>query len=102
MPTDIQYVSDAMAERSPVRLQQGIWIDSARLAAAGLKDALEVTVLPGEIRIRSAASCQSEDPEAAGAVEEAYPLIDESFRENWEAPGMEDYDRYEELRGRSG
>jgi hypothetical protein len=90
-----------MADRSPVTLQQGIWIDSARLAAAGLKDSLEVTVLPGEIRIRSAASCPSEGPDAAGEVEAAYPLIDESFREDWDAPGMEDYDRYDEIRGRS-
>ena len=29
---------------------------------------------------------------------EAYPLIDETFREGWEAPGMADYDRYDELK----
>ena len=98
MPTETQYITDAMLERSPVTLQHGIWIDNRRLAAAGLKDALEITILPGEIRIRSAASCQIEDPDAAGEVEETYPLIDESFREDWESPGMEDYDRYEEFR----
>lgn len=27
-------------------------------------------------------------------MEDAYPLIDETFREGWEAPGMADYDRY--------
>jgi hypothetical protein len=27
-----------------------------------------------------------------------YPLIDETFREGWEAPGMADYDRYDELK----
>jgi len=27
--------------------------------------------------------------------QDAYPLIDESFREGWEAPGMRDYDDYE-------
>ena len=84
MPTELQNLSDTMEERSPVTLQQGIWIDSRRLAAAGLKDALEITILPGEIRIRSAASGQIEDPDAAGEVEETYPLIDESFREDWE------------------
>jgi hypothetical protein len=36
-----------------------------------------------------------ESVDAATGIEETYPLIDESFREDWEAPGMEDYDRYE-------
>ena len=27
-------------------------------------------------------------------IEAAYPLIDETFREGWEVPGMADYDRY--------
>jgi hypothetical protein len=31
-------------------------------------------------------------------IAEAYPLIDETFREGWEAPGMADYDHYEELK----
>jgi hypothetical protein len=31
-------------------------------------------------------------------MEDAYPLIDEAFREGWEAPGMSDYDRYNELK----
>ena len=31
-------------------------------------------------------------------IESAYPLVDETFREGWEAPGMQDYDRYEELK----
>jgi hypothetical protein len=30
-------------------------------------------------------------------LEATYPLVDETFREGWEAPGMEDYDRYDEL-----
>jgi hypothetical protein len=29
-------------------------------------------------------------------MEASYPLIDETFREGWEAPGMADYDRYDE------
>jgi hypothetical protein len=29
---------------------------------------------------------------------QAYPAIDEAWREGWDAPGMSDYDRYEELR----
>ena len=29
-------------------------------------------------------------------MEAAYPLIDETFREGWEAPGMADYERYDE------
>ncbi len=28
----------------------------------------------------------------------AYPLIDETFREGWEALDMVDYDRYDELK----
>ena len=31
-------------------------------------------------------------------IEDAYPLIDETFREGWEVPGMADYDRYDELK----
>ena len=31
-------------------------------------------------------------------IEDTYPLIDETFREGWEAPGMADYDRYDELK----
>jgi hypothetical protein len=30
--------------------------------------------------------------------EDVYPLIDETFREGWEAPDMADYDRYDELK----
>jgi hypothetical protein len=30
-------------------------------------------------------------------IEDTYPLIDETFREGWEAPGMADYDRYDAL-----
>ena len=29
---------------------------------------------------------------------QAYPAIDEAWRDDWEFPGMEDYDRYEEHR----
>ena len=32
------------------------------------------------------------------AMQDAYPLIDETFREGWEALGMADYDRYDELK----
>ena len=31
-------------------------------------------------------------------MEAAYPLIDETFQEGWDAPGMADYDRYDELK----
>jgi len=31
-------------------------------------------------------------------IEDAHPLIDETFREGWEAPGMADYDQYDELK----
>jgi hypothetical protein len=30
-------------------------------------------------------------------LEATYPLLDEVFREGWEALGMADYDRYDEL-----
>ena len=33
-------------------------------------------------------------------LEATYPLLDEAFREGWEAPGMADYDRYDELKPR--
>jgi hypothetical protein len=33
-------------------------------------------------------------------VEATYPLLDETFRAGWEAPGMADYDRYDELKPR--
>ncbi len=32
------------------------------------------------------------------ATEESYPLIDETFKAGWEAPGMADYDRYDEFK----
>jgi hypothetical protein len=31
-------------------------------------------------------------------IEDAYPLLDETFRQGWDAPGMADYDRYDELK----
>ena len=31
-------------------------------------------------------------------IEDTYPLIDETFKEGWEAPGMVDYDRYDEFK----
>ena len=31
-------------------------------------------------------------------IEAAYPLIDETFQEGWEAPGMADDDQYDELK----
>jgi hypothetical protein len=31
-------------------------------------------------------------------IQDAYPLLDETFREGWDAPGMSDYDRYDELK----
>ena len=43
-----------MAERAAVTLQHGIWIDRQELADAGLRDQLEITIEPGEIRIRAA------------------------------------------------
>jgi hypothetical protein len=33
-------------------------------------------------------------------IEAAYPIIDEAFQEGWDAPGMEDYDRYDEMKKR--
>ena len=33
-------------------------------------------------------------------IEDAYPLLDETSREGWDAPGMADYDRYDELKHR--
>jgi hypothetical protein len=31
-------------------------------------------------------------------IQDVYPLLDETFREGWDAPGMSDYDRYDELK----
>ena len=87
-----------MAEQAAVALQQGIWIDQRRLAEAGLRDPFEIIVQAGEIRIRSAEPREAAGSEMSCEVERAYPLSDESFREGWEAPGMADYDRYEELK----
>jgi len=87
-----------MTGRQIITLQQGIWIDRQRLAEAGLGNELEIAIQPGEIRIRSAEPHEPATTDAIVDVERAYPLIDESFREGWEAPGMEDYDRYEEVR----
>lgn len=43
-----------MTEKTTVELQKGIWIDDKRLAEAGVQAPLEITVQPGEVRIRSA------------------------------------------------
>ncbi len=86
-----------MSERTVLTVQHGVWIDSRQLAEAGLQEFLEVTVREGEITIRARKLPDPAGPNAAGDVERAYPLIDESFRDDWEAPGMADYDRYEEL-----
>ncbi len=83
-----------MSERRILAIQRGVWIDSRQLAEAGLHGSLEVTVRQGKITIRAG---NWSDPLAAKDIEGAYPLIDESFRDDWEAPGMADYDRYEEL-----
>ena len=87
-----------MAGRAVVTVQRGIWVDSRHLAEAGLQDALEIVVQPGEITIRSASSSEWSGADAVADTQAAYPLLDESFREGWEAPGMEEYDRYEEYR----
>ena len=42
-----------MVHRQTVTIQHGVWIDGQRLADAGLAERLEITVGPGEIRIRS-------------------------------------------------
>lgn len=86
-----------MSERAILTVQQGVWIDSRQLAEAGLSDSLEVTVRQGEISIRAGKLPDSTVASATLDIERAYPLIDESFRNDWEAPGMTDYDRYEEL-----
>jgi hypothetical protein len=33
-------------------------------------------------------------------IRDTYPLWDETFGEGWDAPGMADYDRYDELKHR--
>lgn len=85
-----------MSERTILTVQRGIWIDSGQLAEAGLHDPLEVTVREGEITIRASTLPDPTAVKAAMDTERAYPLIDESFRDDWEAPGMADYDKYEE------
>lgn len=85
-----------MSERTILTVQRGIWIDSGQLAEAGLHDRLEVTVREGEITIRASTLPDPTAVKAAMDIERAYPLIDESFRDDWEAPGMADYDKYEE------
>lgn len=87
-----------MTYRAVVTLQSGLWIDSRQLIEAGLQESLEITIQPGEITIRSAASQGEGTAENNTEVENGYPLVDESFREGWQAAGMDDYDRYEELR----
>jgi hypothetical protein len=66
MQTEVQYVSDADGNPVGVLVPIELW---------------------REIASQSAPSCEFESPDAAKEVEETYPLIDESFREAWEAPG---------------
>lgn len=59
-----------MVQRQTVTIQHGVWIDRQRLADAGLDDRLEITVGPGEIRIRSA-----ESPDVRSNSENDEPLL---------------------------
>ena len=59
-----------MSKRETVSVQKGIWIDDRQLADAGLEGQVEISILPGEIRI-AGATAKSEEPaqsEAAWAV----------------------------------
>lgn len=45
-----------MGTKQIAAIQQGLWIDSQRLAEAGLNGELEIGVQPGEIRIHKSGS----------------------------------------------
>jgi hypothetical protein len=57
-----------------------------------------VAVSSGGYSASNFAGAAYERVQALLDIEDAYPLIDETFREGWEAPGMADYDRYDELK----
>jgi hypothetical protein len=54
-----------MSERQTVSVQKGIWIDETRLGEAGLRGELEISVEPGEIRIRLASDGEYTPAETA-------------------------------------
>lgn len=54
-----------MSTKQIAAIQQGVWIDSQRLAEAGLNGELEITVQPGEIRIRMSEPKEDGPPVAA-------------------------------------
>ena len=65
-----------------VTLQRGIWIDQQRLAEAGLQDPFEISVQPGEIRIRSGEPNDDSEFPMSGTVERsvASEVAWEAFR----------------------
>ena len=56
--------------------------------------------MPGSVSVCSSEKTLYERVKAVLDIEDAYPLLDETFREGWDAPGMSDYDRYDELKHR--
>lgn len=57
-----------MVQQVRLTVQQGIWIDQECLAGAGLGDRVELSVEPGQIRIRAAQPSQPTASEAAWKV----------------------------------
>jgi hypothetical protein len=77
--------------------------ESMELSAAQMR-AIEngeaVPVMVGHTRCVLIREDLYERVEAGLDIQDAYPLLDETFREGWDAPGMADYDRYDELKQR--
>ena len=48
--------------------------------------------------VRAAEYADRSHPSAGLDPRQAYAAIDEAWRDDWNAPGMEEYDRYEEYR----
>jgi hypothetical protein len=73
-------------------------LSTAQMRAIENGEAVPVTV--GHTKCMLIRADLYERVKAVLDIEDAYPLLDETFREGWDAPGMVDYDRYDELKHR--
>jgi hypothetical protein len=88
--------STESSERS-VGWETTIELSAAQQQAIANGEAVSITVGPIKCVLRADLY---ERVQALLDLEATYPLLDETFREGWEAPGMADYDRYDELKPR--
>jgi hypothetical protein len=90
---------DIMGDSQNLKGASAMNLTQDQMQALGRGEAVPVTIdgrpcvlVSADVFNRAQALLGDSDPK------QAYAAIDEAWRENWDAPGMADYDRYEELR----